>query len=101
MRLPEHIKKHCRKSLLFNGNIISRNISLILVMVSNEKYRLDRNAFAIMSFEESDNYMRNYKHFSWQERLAVSLYLTGIAYNFDTNDPPRLDRNYFHAFNRQ
>lgn len=53
-----------------------------------------------MSFEESDNYMRNYTDYTWQERLSVSLYLTSVAYKFDPNHPPRMDRNYFEMKSR-
>jgi len=64
------------------------------------EHRLDRNAFKIMSFEESDSYMRNYTDDTWQERLSVSLYLTSLAYKFDINHPPRMDRSYFQMKNR-
>lgn len=75
---------------------------LFLSMHSNDNsHKLNRNAFKMMSFEESDNYMRNYKDHTWQERLSVALYLTSIAFKFDINNPPRLDRNCFHALNRK
>ncbi|SFQ33450.1 hypothetical protein [Parafilimonas terrae] len=61
----------------------------------SNKYKLDRNAFKIRSFEEADDYVRNYKNYSFQERLSIALYLTSIAYQFDKNNPSRLDRNCF------
>ena len=64
------------------------------------EHRLDRNAFKIMSFEESDSYMRNCTDDTWQERLSVSLYLTSLAYKFDINHPPRMVRSYFQMKNR-
>jgi len=67
---------------------------------SGNEYQFDRNAFKIMSFEEADDYMRNYKKYTWQERLSISLYLTGIAYDFDINNPPRLDRSALRMINR-
>ncbi|HEX5155470.1 MAG TPA: hypothetical protein VFW07_28705 [Parafilimonas sp.] len=67
---------------------------------TDNEYKFDRNAFNMMSFEEADNYMRDYKKYTWQERLSISLYLTGIAYNFDISNPPRLDRNAFRLINR-
>jgi hypothetical protein len=67
---------------------------------NNNKYKLNRNEFKMMSFEESDDYMRNYKDYTSQERLSVALYLTSIAYKFDINYPPRLDRKYFRVINR-
>jgi hypothetical protein len=74
---------------------------LILIMSSDSnKYRLDRNVFKMVSFEESDNYMRDYISHTWQERLSVSLYLTSLAYQFDADHPPPLDRSYFQMKNR-
>lgn len=61
----------------------------------SNKYRLDRTAFKAMTFEEADNYMRNYKDVSWQERLEIAWYLTSIAYKFDMNNPPRMDKSVF------
>lgn len=66
----------------------------------SNKYRLDRNAFKIMSFEEFDSYMRNYTGHTWKERLSVSLYLTSIAYKFDLSHPHRMDRNCFQMKSR-
>ena len=64
-------------------------------MASDNQYRLDKNAFKTRSFEEADNYMRDYRNYNWKERLKIALYLTSLAYNFDINNPPRLDRTGF------
>ena len=66
----------------------------------DNNYRLDKTAFKIMSFEEADNYMRDYKKYTWQERLSISLYLTSIAYKFDLDNSPRLDKNFFRIIKR-
>ena len=65
-----------------------------------KEYRLDKTAFKIRSFEEADNYMRNYKKYNWHDRLVISLYLTSIAYKFDINNPPRLDKSVFKMIKR-
>ena len=64
-------------------------------MSSEKKYKLDRNSFKILSFEEADDNARNYKNDSFQERLIAALYLTSIAYQFDINNPPKIDRTVF------
>ena len=64
-------------------------------MASDNQYRLDKNAFKTRSFEEADNYMRDYRNYDWKERLKIALYLTSIAYNFDINNPPRIDKPVF------
>jgi len=58
-------------------------------------YRLDRTAFkAQTAAESSDNY-DYWKQQSYTERLRAAFYLNSVAYNFDINNPPRLDRNVF------
>lgn len=59
------------------------------------KYRLDKTAFQAMTFEEADNYQRDYRNYSVIQRLEIALYLTSIAYNFDINNPPKMDKTIF------
>ena len=59
------------------------------------KYRLDKTAFRGMTVEEADNYMRDYRNYNWKERLRISFYLTSLAYGFDVNTPPRMEKNIF------
>ena len=61
----------------------------------NKKYRLDKTAFQAMSVEEADDYMRDYKNYHWKERLKVSFFLTCLAYGFDVNNPPKMDKTIF------
>ncbi len=58
-------------------------------------YKLDRTAFQGMTFEEADNYQRDYKTYSAKQRLEIALYLTSIAYNFDIKNPPKMDKTTF------
>ena len=58
-------------------------------------YRLDKTAFQAMTAQEADDYQRDYKHYTVQQRLEIALYLTGMAYNFDIKNPPRMDKTIF------
>ncbi len=62
---------------------------------NNKKYRLDKTVFQAMSVEEADDYMRDYRNYSWKERLKVSFFLTSLAYGFDVNNPPKMDKTIF------
>ena len=66
----------------------------------SKKYRLDRIAFQAMTVQEADDYMRDYKKYNWKERLKVSHYLTSLAYGFDINNPPKMDKSVFIALKR-
>lgn len=61
----------------------------------SKKYKLDKTFFQAMTAQEADYYQRNYRNYNWKERLKVSFYLTSIAYKFDINDPPKMDKTLF------
>jgi len=61
------------------------------------EYRLDRNAFKAQSLKEAADHVSVYKKMTWQELLKVAAYLNSVAYNYDLNNPPRLDRTKFSA----
>jgi hypothetical protein len=63
----------------------------------NKKYRLDKSAFQAMTVQEADDYMRNYRNYNWKDRLRISFYLTSLAYSFDLNAPPKMDKSVFKA----
>jgi hypothetical protein len=63
----------------------------------NKKYRLDKSAFQAMTVQEADDYMRNYRNYNWKDRLRISFYLTSLAYSFDLNIPPKMDKSVFKA----
>lgn len=56
---------------------------------------LDRTAFKHQTFEEADKQLAYWKSKTVEERLAAAMYLNSIAYNFDINNPPKMDRSYF------
>ncbi len=64
-------------------------------MATPKKYRMDKSAFKIQTFEEADDAMRDYSNHSIQERLRIYWYLTSIAYKFDLDNPPRMDKTVF------
>ena len=57
--------------------------------------RLDRTTFKHHTLDEAA-YNREYwlKH-SYEERLKAAKFLNSMAYNFDINNPPRMDKTYF------
>ncbi len=58
--------------------------------------RLDRTAFRAGSFAETEAWYRTYWHtVPMAERLRAAHYLNSVAYGFDLNQPPRLDRTVF------
>lgn len=60
-----------------------------------KKYRMDKTAFSIHTFEEADNAMRDYSNHTFRERLHIYWYLTSLAYKFDLNNPPKMDKTVF------
>ncbi len=59
------------------------------------EFKFDRTAFKASSAEEADKEMRNYKNFTPKQRLKIAAYLISSAYNFDINNPPRMDKSIF------
>lgn len=64
-------------------------------MATPKKYRMDKTAFKIQTFEEADDAMRDYSNFSQEERVRIYWHLTSIAYKFDLDNPPRMDKTVF------
>ncbi|HTN05263.1 hypothetical protein [Agriterribacter sp.] len=60
-----------------------------------KKYRMDKTAFSIQTFEEADGAMRDYSNHTFRERLHIYWHLTSIAYKFDLNTPPQMDKTVF------
>lgn len=63
-------------------------------------FKLDRTAFKEHTRKEATNHAEVYKNLFWQERLKIAAYLNSVAYNFDLNNPPRIDRTRFSAKSR-
>ena len=60
-----------------------------------DRFKLDRTAFKGQTQQEASNHAAIYKNLSWQERLKIAEYLNSVAYNYDINNPPRMDRTKF------
>ncbi|MFN9590049.1 MAG: hypothetical protein ACK56A_06630 [Bacteroidota bacterium] len=60
-----------------------------------EKFRLDRTAFKAQTLEEAAQHSEYYKKLTWQERLQIADYLNSVAYNYDLNNPPKMDKTKF------
>lgn len=63
------------------------------------KLKLDRSAFSALSLEEADKQMRQHKHFSVKERIALMNYLNCIAYNYPLANPPKREKIFSGARN--
>lgn len=62
--------------------------------MDNQIFRLDRTKFQMQTFEEADFNQHEAKK-SPAECLRDAYYLISVAYRFDLNNPPRLDRTIF------
>ncbi|MCX6187954.1 MAG: hypothetical protein NTU43_13360, partial [Bacteroidetes bacterium] len=56
---------------------------------------LDRSAFKKQSLKEADDNLAYWQNKTYEERLAAAFYLNSVAYNFDINNPPRMDKSVF------
>ncbi len=66
-----------------------------------DSFRLDRNVFKGQTAEEAANHKKIYQGLSWQDRLKIAAYLNSIAFRYDPENPPRMDRTRFAAKSRQ
>lgn len=57
--------------------------------------KLDRTAFKHQTLAEAAHNLKYWQGHSYAERLKAANYLNSIAYNFDANNPPRMDKTYF------
>ena len=58
-------------------------------------FRLDRTAFHAGTHAQAEAYHRQQEPATLVERLRVAMYLNSVAFNFDVNNPPRMDRTVF------
>ena len=58
-------------------------------------FRLDRTAFHAGTHEQNAAYHRQQQPATPTERLRAAAYLNSVAFNYDVNNPPRLDRTAF------
>lgn len=60
-----------------------------------KKYKLDRTAFSAKNASEAVNYGKEHQKLTWQERLKIHRYLNSLAYSYDIDNPPRMDKTTF------
>lgn len=61
------------------------------------EFRLDRTAFHAGTHEETERYHAQHQPETMAARLWAAAYLNSGAFNYDLNNPPRLDRTVFSA----
>ncbi len=61
--------------------------------------KLNRTAFKAQTLTEAAKHSEYYKTITWQQRLSVTAYLNSVAYKYNANTPPKMDRNQFHVKN--
>ncbi|GAA0878394.1 hypothetical protein GCM10009119_13620 [Algoriphagus jejuensis] len=66
-----------------------------------KKFRLDRTAFHARNASQQVNYGKEYQNLTWQERMQIHKYLNSIAYGYDMDNPPRMDRTAFRTKSRK
>jgi hypothetical protein len=59
------------------------------------EFKLDRTAFHAGSHQETEKYYAKNQPKTSKERLQAANYLNSVAFQFDINNPPRLDRTAF------
>lgn len=64
-------------------------------MLNEVDFKLDSTVFKYQSLEEADKNTNYWLSKTAEERLAASFYLNSIVYNFDINNPPKMDRTVF------
>jgi len=57
--------------------------------------KLDRSSFKYQTLEEASRNCDYWKKQRYEKRLEAANYLNSVAYNFDINNPPRVDRTCF------
>jgi hypothetical protein len=68
---------------------------------SPKKYKLDRSAFQARNASEQVNYGKEHQKLTWQERMRIHQYLNSIAYGYDLDNPPRMDKTFFQIKKRE
>ena len=64
-------------------------------------YKLDRTFFKHQTAKEASSNYNYWKKQPYEERLRAAFYLNSVAFNFDFNNPPAMERNIFSARKRK
>lgn len=63
--------------------------------MSETNFSLDRTQFKMHTFQEADNNYEYWSSKSHEERLEAAYYLISIAYGFDVENPPKMNKEIF------
>ena len=58
-------------------------------------FRLDRTAFHVGTHAQAEAYHQQQQPATMADCLRAAMYLNRVAFNFDLQSPPRLDRTAF------
>lgn len=58
-------------------------------------YKLDRTVFKAQTAQEAADTSSYSKKLTMKERLKIAFYLNSIAFNFDINNPPKMDKTVY------
>ena len=61
--------------------------------MSLEKF--DRTAFKHQTAQEASYQLEYWQKQSYSKRLEAANYLNSVVYNFDINNPPKMDKSFF------
>jgi hypothetical protein len=62
--------------------------------LKNMDFSFDKTAFKAQTFKEEQK-TKNFQDNTAIERLEISFYLNSVAFGFDINNPPKMDRTFF------
>ena len=60
-----------------------------------ELEKLDRTAFKHQTIKEASYNLNYWTSQTYKKRLQAANYLNSVAYNFDINNPPKMDKTFF------
>lgn len=63
--------------------------------------KMDRTVFDMFKKDEEPNDFKYWQTKTVKERLLASAYLNSVAYNYDINNPPKVDRTVFSIEKRE
>ncbi len=66
-----------------------------------ELEKLDRTAFKYQTINEASHNLKFWQSQTYKKRLQAANYLNSVAYNFDINNPPKMDKTVFKIRKRE
>jgi hypothetical protein len=57
--------------------------------------KFDRTAFKHQTVKAASHQLQYWQKQSYEKRLEAANYLNSVAYNFDLNNPPKMDKSFF------